>query len=162
MPATPQALVGRIVRAQTREEVVTGLVQPVLPDTSLSLLLLPRDNLAVALAATGTVLTAEQVRALVVPLDRPSLIKTALDERKPAVGSADDDRLQAMMAGYLEAPPPVSACVVPICLGRNVVNLLCVQFRSPADRQATKALGELADAAAAAYARLIGQRRVNR
>lgn len=156
---TLEALIGQLLRAQKGDEVVTRVVQPVLPDTTLSVLLLPRSELAVALAATGTALTAEQVRSLVVPLDVPSMIKTAFTEGRAVAGDASGDRLQVMMAAYLKAPPPVAACVVPISVGPSVANLLCVQFAAALNPRATELLGTLGQAASTAYTRIIGQRR---
>jgi len=43
-------------------------------------------------------------------------------------GTSARDPLLQVISGYLRAPAPEEACVVPISRGKRVVQLLCVQM----------------------------------
>lgn len=137
---------------------MTCLVKPLFPTTTLSLLLLPRGELAVTLAASGTELPVEQVCGLVVPLNAPSSIQHAWTSKSPVRCDAGQDALQPMMATYLRAPSPIGACVLPISINGKVVNLLCVQTATPATDEMLASLEQVAQAGTAAYERLISRR----
>lgn len=157
--ASVDQLVRQLARASDRQSIVTSLVQPVFAQTTLTLLLLPRGELAIALAASGTDLPIEQVCGLVVPLHAPSSIQRAHQQRAAVRCDARQDAIQPMMATYLRAPAPVGACVVPILLSGRVVNLLCVQTSAPINDADVAALERIAKAGATAYDRLIASRR---
>lgn len=150
------AVLDELAQATSREAIVTSLVQPVVPHTTLSLLLLPRGELAVALAASGTSLTPKQVHAFVVPLKGPSTIKRAYLEHAGVCCATTEDPLQQMIATYLRTPVPRWACVVPVIVGGQAVHLLCTHLASETASGAVDMLLKLAEAGANAYGRLIG------
>jgi hypothetical protein len=78
-------------------------------------------------------------------------------ERRAMRGAARDDPLQQVIAGYLRSPIPEEACVVPVVVGKRVVNLLCVQTAQGTSFEAdsVKALSAVGVKAAVAYARVI-------
>jgi hypothetical protein len=148
-------VIEQLDRSTDRESVATALVRPLSADTTLSLLLLPRGPLAVTVAASGGALPIEQVRALVVPLDAPSLLRRAIEQERAVAGAVPDDPLLPMMATYLRAPCAQSAVTVPICVDQRIAHILCVQYAGALESTRIDELSDVATAAAKAYGRLI-------
>jgi hypothetical protein len=142
--------------AQTREELIKQLIRPVVAETCLNVLFLPRGDLLVALAAWGTSLPAWQIRALVVPPSGDATLQQTIDERTVVKGPVPADlTVQTMIAIYLQAPTPQEVCLTPIYLKDKLVNLLCTHFSSAIDEGVIESMSQIAERAAAAYARLI-------
>lgn len=152
-------LLAKLQQASERETILSLLITPVLSRTSISLVLLPRGELAVGLGASGTEVSPGQVRQLVVPLNTPSLVKEAFESKELVRGEVQKDALQQMIANYLRVEIPREAMVAPIVLGPKVVNLLCVQTTSSFDESAVTELSQIAAQAAIAYRRLIINKR---
>ena len=157
LPDTPQELVKALETANSRDELVRALTTPVVEDTTASILFLPRGDLAITLAAWGTQLADAQVRALVVPLNSPSLLQRAMQERCVVSGAIAEDSLQTMIANYLQSGTAQTAHVAPIVISERVINLLCVQTAQPNDDVARAQLATVAARGSSAYARLIRQ-----
>jgi len=144
-------------KATDRDGITQLLVDPFLPETSLSVLFVIREGAAVALRASETPATEEDVSAVTVSLSNPSLLADAYTKKIPVRSQAAEDPLLQMIAGQLQAPEPGEAIVVPICLGGRVINLLCVQSMqgSQFSVSATALLQLVTEKAAVAYMRLI-------
>ncbi|MCK5798994.1 MAG: hypothetical protein KAI47_17500 [Deltaproteobacteria bacterium] len=155
--ATVAELVTALESAQDREAVIAQLLRPLDDGVSLTVLLLPRGDLAVGLAATGAAISRTQVRQLVVPMNTDSLFAQAIADLRPTRGPAD--ALQHMIATYLRAPTPGEAWVTPISLHGKVINLLCTQSQTSLPEAVENDLAQIADQAAIAYKRLILQKR---
>jgi len=157
IPGTPltEAVVENLRKAQRKDTVLEQLLQPLIPESTLTLLLLPRGEVARALGAWGTKLPAAQVRSLVLPLTTPSILQIALSTKRAAVGPVRDDNVQTMISTFLQVPPAEVACIVPVCIGDRVANLICVQSTGPIDETAMEQLVRVANHAANAYRRLI-------
>jgi hypothetical protein len=160
----PRASVADVVaemqRAGDRETVIGQLLRPVTDGVSLNVLLLARGELGVGLAAFGTEVPRGQVRQLVVPLNTDSLLKRAVDSKTVQRGPVDP--LQQMIATYLRAPAPKEACVAPVMLNSKVINLICCQSEGALTAEAEAAVALVAEQAAAAYKRLILNKRGSR
>jgi hypothetical protein len=143
-----------IDNARDRDGVVSRLLAPVFPNTSLTLLLLPKGALAVALAAWGSNPANDAVKSLGVPLAPQSLLGRAMQQQRVITGLGANDPLQQMIADHLGAPPPHESCVAPICLEAVPVNLLCVQSTGSLPSNASTMLEQITARAAAAYRRL--------
>ncbi|MBK6847257.1 MAG: GAF domain-containing protein [Proteobacteria bacterium] len=154
-------LLARIDQATTRETLIQALVEPVTESVTLSLLVLLRNEMAVGLAAWGTPLPQKQVRGLVVPTNTPSLLQRATASRAPVRGTGREDDLQAMIATYLRAPAPQACCVVPVMLLQRVINLICVQSKTPLTDHDVALLQRIGEHAAAAYERLVRTHQVS-
>lgn len=156
-PSGVEAICAALDRAAERDAVARVLVEPVLPQAALTVLFLVRGEMAIALAANGTLLAEEEVRRLVLPLASSTFLREACTSGEVVQGLAQTDPLQQVIAGYLQGPAPEEACVVPIAVGKRVINLLCVQTPSgsPLGASALEELRRVGEHAAAAYARLI-------
>lgn len=159
--AAGDELLTRIDQATTREALIQTLVEPVTEGVTLSLLVLLRNEMAVGLAAWGTPLPQKQVRSLVVPTNTPSLLQRATASRGPVRGMGREDDLQTMIATYLRAPAPQACCVVPVMLLQRVINLICVQSKTPLADHDVALLQRIAERAAAAYERLVRTHQVS-
>lgn len=144
-------------KATDRDGITQLLVDPFLPETSLSVLFVIRDGAAVALRASDTPATEEEVSSVTVSLSNPSLLADAYTRKIPVRTQAAEDPLLQMIAAQLQAPEPGEAIVVPISLGGRVINLLCVQSMqgSPFSVSATALLQLVTEKASMAYMRLI-------
>ncbi|PID38677.1 MAG: hypothetical protein CSB49_04310 [Proteobacteria bacterium] len=158
--ASVSDVVAEIQQARDRESVIGQLLRPVNSAITLNVLLLARGELGVALAAFGTEVSRGQVRQLVVPLNTDSLLQRALNAKSVQRGAADP--LQQMIATYLRAPAPKEACVAPIALNNKVINLVCCQSDSALPDDVEVAMTQITEQAAAAYKRLILNKRGSR
>ncbi|MBK8482067.1 MAG: GAF domain-containing protein [Proteobacteria bacterium] len=148
-------LLARIDQATARDELIKAMVEPVNASVTLSLLLLVRNEMAVGLAAWGGASSQKQVRSLVVPINTASLLQRATAEHTPLRAMAGEDGMQAMIATYLQAPTPQACCVVPVMLLERVINLICVQSKTPLSDGNVELLQRVAERAALAYERLV-------
>ena len=158
-PAKPSDVLTRLRSATHRDAVVECLLQPVIPGTTMMVLLVPRGDVAGGLAAWGSELSADQVRALVVPLKTPSLISAALEQRTVQIGEAAGDTVQAMISSYLRTPDAHVSYVVPVHIGERVINLVYAQATVSPEESAMESVTRVAAHAAEAYRRMIRQKR---
>jgi hypothetical protein len=154
-----ETLLERLERAERAEDVISALLQPPLPDVRIVVLLLPRGDVASLLGARGTDLPPAEARALVVPLNVPSLLHRAASERRTTAGQTKGDSVQAMIATFLRRPPAPIGCAVPVSVRGRLMNLLYLQTAEPVPAEALGQLSRLAEAAGQAYARLIERQR---
>jgi len=161
-PLSVDEVMGLLEMAADRETIVKALLQPVLSGSSLGLLLLPKKDVAVGIAACGSEISPLQVRQLMLPLSFPSSVVQSLKTKRVVRATTEDDALQQMIATYLRAPTPKEACVAPVIIRNKVVNLVCVQTDRGFDDKAEGFLERITNAAADAYMRLLVQRRRKR
>lgn len=154
-------VIQQLEQAAERDTLLRVLVSPVLEQASLIVLLLVRKQLAVGLAAHGTDVTEEEIKSLMVPLNTPSILQHALVQKRASLGTVGDDSMLRMISTFLRQSDVHQGCVTPICLGDRVINLLCTFNRvgTEIDRASINDIARLAEAAAAAYGRLIIQRK---
>lgn len=164
--ASPVGDADGVVKAMQRVEHPDGvmdlLAHAVIPQVTLSVVMLVRDGVALGQRACGSLATVEEVKGLVLPLAPPSLLWQAVEEQSVRHGSAAADSVQQVISRYLGTPDPTFAGAAPVVLGRRVVNLVCVQTTDQeglADT-AVDALSRLCEAAAASYLRLIQEKKV--
>lgn len=124
----------RAVRALSSSDVVAA--RDSLPPMVLGLLVPPlrccalfvvRQNIAVgwdARTTTGTIATAD-VRDVLVPLTAGSVLATAAETRRVALGHArDPTTMERTLFRFLRLPPPRSFAALPILVGDDVTALL--------------------------------------
>jgi hypothetical protein len=149
--------------ASDRDAVARLLVSPVLAAPTLNVLFLVRGELAVALAASdgsfstpAPALRAEEIQRLTLPIASSPMLREAIGGQLQ-IGPAASDPMQQVISGFLRAPAPEEACVVPVVMASRVVNLLCVQSPSgsklPPD--SAEKLLQVAALASSAYGQLI-------
>ena len=155
-------MLSRLQGASDRDTVVQSLLLPMLPDTTLTLLLLPKDDVAQALAAWGSPLPSDQVRALVVPLNAHSLLQQAHLNKQVCSGRTEGDTVQSMISTYLRAPDAAGGYAFPVCIGERVANLIYAQTARPIEPSELAKLTRVSASAAEAYRRLIRARRAKR
>jgi hypothetical protein len=158
-PAKLSDVVTRLRSATHRDAVVQCLLQPVVPDTTMMVLLVPRGDVATGLGVWGSDLSADEIRGLVIPLKTPSLISAALDQRTVQIGEATGDTVQQMMSSYLRMSPAQVGYVVPVYIGDRVINLVYAQTTTAPEESAIEAVTRVAAHAAEAYRRMIRQKR---
>jgi MshEN domain len=154
--------IASLARAESRDEVLELLVRPTVSLVSVNVLLLVRGEAAVGLCASGTGVSPEAVKGLLLPLAVPSLLQQAVEQRVVVHGATADDPLQQVVARHLATKASEQVWIAPICLGSRVINLLCVHLGGGVVDEADlhQDLTQLCAAAAAAYTRLIrGQKR---
>ena len=153
-PAPLEQALAAMDRARSQQDVARCLVQPVVAGTSLTVLFMVRGKALVGVAAQGTD-AAARVGELVVSLTPRSLLRECF-ERRVVVRGPGQDPFVNLVAGYLEAPAPVEACVAPVFAGQQVAQLLCtLSGQSPLDGGAAEALGQLCARATQRHARLV-------
>lgn len=146
-----------LLKATSRELVNQLLIQPILPETQLTVLLQAKSDTASALCAHGTSASWEQIKKLLVPLSIPSLLKEAIDTNTVVRGKGQDDVLQTTISQFLNTTSPTEAIVSPIALKGRVVALICTQTANPTGfpEGAEEQFKELITAGVDAYANLI-------
>jgi hypothetical protein len=87
-------------------------------------LFLVHGDIAEGRDAFGAGASREQVVGIGVPLDLPSLMATAREQRQPVIGSATADGLDAVLLTDLQRPRDARLAVVPIVVRTRVVALL--------------------------------------
>jgi hypothetical protein len=87
-------------------------------------LFLVHGDIAEGRDAFGAGATREQVVGIGVPLDLPSLMATAREQRKPIVGGATADGLDAVLLMDLQRPRDARIAVVPVVVRTRVVALV--------------------------------------
>jgi hypothetical protein len=149
--------IASLAQARSRDEVLELLVRPTVSLVSVNVLLLVRGEAAVGLCASGTNVSPQAVKGLLLPLTVPSLLQQAVEQRVVVHGPTAADPLQQIAARHLAAEASEQVWVAPICLGPRVINLLCVHLGDGVVDQADlhQDLTQLCTAAAAAYSRLI-------
>jgi hypothetical protein len=154
-------LIQQMEQATDRDTLLQALVSPVAKQASLTVLLLVRKHLGVGLAAQGTAATDDEIKSLMVPLNTPSALQHALVQKKASLGTVSGDSMLRMISTFLRNSDVHQGCVTPICLGDRVVNLLCTFSKAGTElgQAGIDDLMRLGKAAAAAYGRLIRQRK---
>ncbi len=153
-PAALAEVLDRLEGALDREELVSALLSPVAEGTSLVVLFLLRDQMAIALGAWGTPLPPRRVRELAAPAALSETLQSAVAERTILHADARGDELQRNVAGYLQVAPPAEVCLAPICYEDRVVNVLCWQTTGSFGPRELQALARVARCAAEMVARL--------
>ena len=87
-------------------------------------LFLVHGDIAEGRDAFGAGATREQVVGIGVPLDLPSLMATAREQRRTIVGGGTPDGLDAVLLTDLQRPPDARLAVVPVVVRTRVVALL--------------------------------------
>jgi hypothetical protein len=123
-----EAICNGLDRAEDATTVARLLVLASPPRASLSVIFDLQGQMAQALAACGTPLSPAEVRGLTLPISSSYLLTQAHMQAEAVWGTAARDPLLQVISGYLRAPAPEEACVVPISRGKRVVQLLCVQM----------------------------------
>ncbi len=85
---------------------------------------LVQEDVAEGWDAVGAGASGDRVRKMGVPLDLPSLLSTAREQRAPLVRPRPIDGLDAVVAIDLERPRSGDVVVAPVVLGKRVVALL--------------------------------------
>jgi hypothetical protein len=156
--SAPRDLAGalaRVATATTPDAVATAVVEHARAAGANALLLLAvRAGMAFGDAGFAPELTPAAIQAIAIPLNLPSLVKTAVDGARtytgrPPVGSSVQDRLLKLLG------KPGGVVVAPITAGGRVASVLVAACATP---EAADALApdivELAAACAGTYARL--------
>ena len=158
----PQAFNRALDEAVDRDTVTQLAVRFSQAEASLRVLFLVRGDMAVALTANPTALLPQQTGGLVIPLSSPSLLQRAYSTAKLAEGRAEEDPLQRVICGYLQADTPKTACVAPITVGKRVINLICVQYQSESLAEGVQdELQRMAEKISGTYTRLIREKKAS-
>ncbi|HEY4014146.1 MAG TPA: HEAT repeat domain-containing protein [Polyangiaceae bacterium] len=87
-------------------------------------LFLVHGDIAEGRDAFGAGATREQVVGIGVPLDMPSLMATAREQRRPIMGGGTADGLDAVLLADLQRPRDARITVVPVAVRTRVVALV--------------------------------------
>lgn len=165
LPITPNSALAEISKtldkATQRDEVLLAAVQPITPQSTMSALLLVRQQLAVGLAVHGSADTAGEIQSLVVPLNTPSILQRVFASHAAESCAVEEDGMLRMITAYLQQPSLKHGCVVPVILADRVINLLCVFSASGATfgEEEIIDLQDLATFISHAYAKLIHRKK---
>lgn len=147
-----------IAAATERGQVADALMRFATGIFDVTVLFIVRDNLALGSRAAGAAPGTHHVEHLLIPLDAPSLLQSAL---KADDGFWDGVPRDNTVHGYfykvLGVGEPARATAGLVAIGRRVVNIVYGhrEGREPADEVALASLREMCRTAAEAYARLI-------
>jgi hypothetical protein len=114
-----------------------------------------RDNMAFGWKGFGPGVMSDRIESLLIPLELPSMFRSSLDGlfRGPPFPST----LHGYLFKVLRCPPPATAALLGVSIGRRPVNMLYGHKRGGerlTDDEAA-ALTEIGIAAEAAYVHLI-------
>jgi Type II secretion system (T2SS), protein E, N-terminal domain len=161
-PETPAALsaeeaIQRMAGAQTRAEVAEGFIGFARGLFDVCALLVVRDDLAFGWKGFGPDLDADRLETLLIPLDAPSIFKSALEEKDLFAGAAPPSALHGHLFKLLRTSAPAQAVVAPILMRDRVVNIMYGQRAGNAilDEASLEQLRKVARETATAYAHLI-------
>ena len=155
----PDSAIEACAAAEERAEIAEALMSYATGLFDLAVLFIVRDNLALGWKSAGPSASRAYADHLLVPLDSPSLIQSAVQSED---GVVDGPIAPSTVHSYLYKvlgtfePPRATAAVVSI--GRRVVNILYghrEMQRAPLDAAEVEQLRQVCRAAAEAYARLI-------
>jgi hypothetical protein len=143
--------------AQTRAEIAEGFIGFARGLFDVCALLVVRDDLALGWKGFGPDLDADRLETLLVPLDAPSIFRSAVEEKDLFAGAAPPSALHAHLFKLLRTSAPAQAVVAPIMIRDRVVNLMYghKNGESVVGELALDRLRQVALAAATSYARLI-------
>jgi hypothetical protein len=144
--------------ANQRGEVADATLSWVRGVLEAAALLVVRNNLAFGWKGFGFGIARDRLEALLIPLDAQSMFRAALEvEEVPSVGPVFPADIHTYLYKVLRCSPPFEAVVLPIVIGRRVVNLLYghAPGGSTLDGAQRAELAACARTAARAYARLI-------
>ncbi len=147
--------------AQTKDAILSALVDPFLDITPLSVIFIPRKDEVAALLASGAAVDQKTLRGMSFALENSPHFKRAFKDRQVTCGRAEDDPMQEIIANHLGTETPTEVMVVPILIGERVVSLLCVHATPGRsfDALARALYQRLAHQAALAFARLIANKK---
>lgn len=122
-------------------------------------LLLVRDNMAFGWKGFGPGLDIDRIETLLIPLDAPSMFKTALGEDRHFRARPFSNNLHNHWFRILRSPRPDYSIVVICSIGKRIVNLLYGHTEGGQNLSEAKMDGlmDIMNAAARAYIRLISK-----
>jgi hypothetical protein len=128
-PDAPPALsreeaVKHMAVAQTRAEIAEGFIGFARGLFDVCALLVVRDGLAIGWKGFGPDLDADRLETLLIPLDVPSIFKSAVEEKDLFAGAAPPSALHGHLFKILRTSAPAQAVVAPIMIRERVVNLM--------------------------------------
>src|SRR6185436_3432549 len=120
-----------------------------------------RDDLALGWKGFGPDLDADRLETLLIPLDAPSIFKSAVEEKDLFAGAAPPSALHGHLFKLLRTSAPAQAVVAPIMIRERVVNLMYGHKSGDAmiPEEHLESLRDVAKEAAIAYAKLIALQR---
>jgi hypothetical protein len=118
-----------------------------------------RDNMAFGWKASGPNLDRERIETLLIPLDAPSMFRTAIHTDTLFHAVPPPGTLHTYLYRVLRCRPPTTATVAAMNIGKRVVNLLYGHRNDRDDLSETEFsnLRQVCKAATDAYVRLIAE-----
>lgn len=155
--ANVEEIIEALEHAEDRESIIRHVLRPIDEAVTITVLLLPKSDIAVGLSAYGSDIPRGKVRQLVIPLNVESVLNSAFENAETVLGPSDS--FQMMIANYLQAKAPKSVCVAPVVISGKVINLLCSQSDKDFSDNYRENLAKIAKHASNAYKRLILKKR---
>ncbi|MBI2897640.1 MAG: hypothetical protein HYY06_29040 [Deltaproteobacteria bacterium] len=146
--------------ARTRDEVLEILLEVAHQTLDYVAVFALQEGSADGRAAMGDGTTTEHLRAISIPLDEPSFLRTVRESRSHYLGPIHDEDSNHGILRKLGRAPPANAMVMPIALRSRVVLLVYGDNgRRPTTGEDIVDLLALAPRVAAAFQRLILERK---
>jgi Type II secretion system (T2SS), protein E, N-terminal domain len=142
--------------AEDRNQIVGGLLGYAAHLFEGAVLFTVRDQLAFGWKATGNMPGQAHVDHILIPLESPSLFRSAIEDDDGVYsGALAPSSIHSYMYKVLGCPEPAAAAVGLIRIGKRAVNLLYGHRSTKLNETEENELRSVCAAAAAAYARLI-------
>ncbi len=150
------AAISKIKECDQRGEIADILLAFAAGVFEVATLFMVRDNMAFGWKGFGPGVNPDRIESLLIPLETPSMFKVATNDdlfRGPPFPAT----LHGYLFKVLQSPPPATAVVLSVAIGRRVVNLLYGHKRGgePLTSGEAEDLSKLAAAASSAYVHLI-------
>jgi len=157
-PLSVEAAIAAMAKAEDRAEIAEAMMRFASGLFDIAVLFIVKDNLALGWRSAGGGSTRAYADHLLIPLDAPSLIQSAVQSEDGVVdGPIAPSTVHAYLYKVLGCFEPPRATAAVISIGRRVVNILYGHRdqRASLDVQEVDQVRRVCRAAAEAYARLI-------
>jgi hypothetical protein len=147
-----------IAAAEDRADIADAMMRFAAGLFDVAVLFIVKDNLALGWKSAGGGSTRAYADHLLVPLEAPSLIRSAVQSEDGVVnGPITPSTVHAYLYKVLGCFEPPRATAAVVSIGRRVVNILYGHRdqRAPLDANELEQVRQLCAAGAEAYARLI-------
>ena len=156
---TAEAAIDWMNRAEDRAEIAEALMSFATGLFDIAVLFIVRDNLALGWKSAGPGAARAYADHLLIPLDSPSLIQSAVQSEDGVVdGTIAPSTVHSYLYKVLGTFEPPRATAAVVSIGRRVVNIMYGHRdtqRAPLDAPEVDQVRHVCRAAAEAYARLI-------
>jgi hypothetical protein len=158
LPMSVEQAIAAMTAAEDRAEIADAIMQFAAGLFDIAVLFIVKDNLALGWKASGGGSARAYADHLLVPLDAPSLVQSAVQSEDGVVdGPIAPSTVHTYLYKVLGCFDPPRATAAVVSIGRRVVNVLYGHRdqRAPLDASEVEQVRRVCRAGAEAYARLI-------